>query len=775
LHRLLKNTSRFLWSEEAQLSFDRLKEALTSPPILAMPVDGEEFVLDTDASNFAIGAVLSQVQNGVERVVAYGSRALDRREQNYCVTRKELLAVVYFMRLFKQYLLGARFRVRTDHAALSWLKRTPDPIGQQARWLEQIEEFDFVIEHRSGNRHGNADALSRRACIKPECLCELRCNSEQEPYGDDSPTFGGSADRQGCETQVKLPEVVSVSHRRAPVEETYQQNNLRARKVTPRNGVEQANDNVVPGSTVLPWSLQGLQAAQCADKDIECIRNLLQKSAEKPPWEEVALQSRDVKTMWAMWPRLSIRDGLLKRRFESADGLSERWQVVLPLNLRTEFMKIAHGGMTGGHLARRRTANAIQSRAYWPSWSSDLDLFMRQCETCARYHRGKVKRNAPMQVALVGEPWERVSVDITGPHPTSARGNKFILTLVDHFSKWAEAIPLANHKAPTVARALMTHVFSRFGAPRQILTDRGTEFESELFLELMRWMEIDKLRTTAYKPSTNGVVERFHRTLNSMLGKVISDSHRDWDDRLPQVLAAYRASPHSSTGFSPNRLFLGRDTRMPLDLVMGLPPQKNGDNNITEEHVRKMMEQSDECWEIARRHLRVAADRRKASYDIRTRTADFLVGDWVWYWYPRRYQNRSPKWQRCYTGPYLIVRSIAPVNYVLQKSVRSKPFVVHADKIKKCYGSTPVSWLATGLEECGVDPQSNPERETNAGSTPIASSLQNNLQAHVSQESLSVFQESLTGNEVLCDVDKQPRSRKRSVRPPAWMAEYVDC
>jgi transposase InsO family protein len=116
-----------------------------------------------------------------------------------------------------------------------------------------------------------------------------------------------------------------------------------------------------------------------------------------------------------------------------------------------------------------------------------------------------------MQISLVGEPWERVSVDITGPHPMSSRGNKYILTLVDHFSKWAEAIPLPNHKAPTVARALMTHVFARFGAPRQLLTDRGTEFESESFRELMKLMEIDKLRTTAYKPSTNGVVERFHR------------------------------------------------------------------------------------------------------------------------------------------------------------------------------------------------------------------------------------------------------------------------
>jgi len=161
-------------------------------------------------------------------------------------------------------------------------------------------------------------------------------------------------------------------------------------------------------------------------------------------------------------------------------------------------------------------------------------------------------------------------VDITGPHPSSSRQNQYILTCVCHFSKWAEAIPIRNHTATTVARALMMHIFSRFGAPKQLLSDRGREFESELFLELMRWMEIDKLRTTAYQPSTNGVVERFHRTLNTMLGKVVSDSQRDWDDKLPIALAAYRASPHESTNFTPNRLFLGREVSMPLDVLLNL-------------------------------------------------------------------------------------------------------------------------------------------------------------------------------------------------------------
>jgi len=164
LNDMMKKGRKFTWTVEAQQSFDQLKSVLTSPPVLAMPLDVGKFILDTDASDGAIGAVLSQVQDGYERVVAYASRRLDPREKNYCVTRKELLAVVYFLRYFRQYLLGREIKVRTDHSALTWLKRTPDPIGQQARWLEIMEEFDFTVEHRSGSRHANADALSRRPC-----------------------------------------------------------------------------------------------------------------------------------------------------------------------------------------------------------------------------------------------------------------------------------------------------------------------------------------------------------------------------------------------------------------------------------------------------------------------------------------------------------------------------------------------------------------------------------------------------------------------------------
>ena len=471
LHALLKKNQRFAWGDKERKSFEELKRVLTTPPILAMPSDTGELTLDTDASDTGIGAVLSQCQDGVERVVAYASRSLDCRERNYCVTRKELLAVVHFIKYFKQYLLGRSFKVRTDHAALAWLRRTPDPVGQQARWLEAMEEYNFIVEHRSDSKHANADALSRRPCKKKECLCQE----------DATVAFREPTDRSTPEEHV-VAGVRLVQRREESAVES---------RSPEEESEEQPSDSGSRDDTAPPWSLDRLRAAQRADRDIGFVIRQMESSTEQPSWESVSSESSDVKTLSKLWPRLKIRDGLLKRRFESIDSKSEKWQIVLPKELRLDFLTHAHGGMTGGHLGLKKTAENVQCRAYWPTWSSDVSEFLKRYSQCACYHRGALPPQAQLQTPLAGEPWEKVSVDITGPHPKSSRGNQYIVTLVDHFSKWAEAIPLRNHTAPTVARALTVHVFSRFGAPFQLLSDRGPEFESELFSQLMSWMEID--------------------------------------------------------------------------------------------------------------------------------------------------------------------------------------------------------------------------------------------------------------------------------------------
>ena len=151
----------FKWMEECQKAFDNIKHALISPDIMAFPPDNGKFIPNTDASDETIGAVLTQIQAGEEKVISYDSQMVGKSERNYCVTDQELLTVKYFMEYYKHYLLGQHFRVHSDHEALKWLLYLKEPKHRIVRWIEVLSKFDFEAEYQPGKKHGNSEALSR--------------------------------------------------------------------------------------------------------------------------------------------------------------------------------------------------------------------------------------------------------------------------------------------------------------------------------------------------------------------------------------------------------------------------------------------------------------------------------------------------------------------------------------------------------------------------------------------------------------------------------------
>ena len=217
--------------------------------------------------------------------------------------------------------------------------------------------------------------------------------------------------------------------------------------------------------------------------------------------------------------------------------------------------------------------------------------------------------------------------------------------------------------------------------PKQILTDQGREFESSLFLNLLDRLGVDKVRTSPYNPSTNGCVERFHRTLNSMLAKTVQESQKDWDLCLPYVLAAYKASIHSATGYMPNYLFLGRENRMPVDLIYGLPPNTEPLRQY-HEFVENVTKRSLAAYKCAKDRLKVLAVVGKERYDVKVRKIHLVPEDLVWYLYPKLKEGRYQKWHSVYTVPYLVEKILPPCNVVIQKG-GSKTIVVHINKLKK--------------------------------------------------------------------------------------------
>jgi hypothetical protein len=286
LHRLTEKETEFIWTVQCNGAFLKLKQLLTTAPILAYPIASGRYTLDTDASEKGIGAVLSQDQNGHERVIAYYSRSLTRRERNYCVTRKELLAVVKAIEKFHYYLYGQRFIVRTDHASLKWLFNFRQPEGQVARWLQKLQEYQFKVVHCAGKSHMNADVLSRRPCYESEC--KFCSNLEEKDAPNDA--TDGTDRRHDCKSNV----VRSTTKPTQPL--------------------------------LLSWTRDELRTMQMQDPDIGPIVEW-KRHSKRPDGQDISAMSLVTKSQWES---IVMIDEILYRRWEGPYGKEVRYLYLTP-------------------------------------------------------------------------------------------------------------------------------------------------------------------------------------------------------------------------------------------------------------------------------------------------------------------------------------------------------------------------------------------------------------------------------------------------------------
>ena len=578
LHKLCEKKTPFLWSDEAQAAFEKLKSHLVSSPILAYPELGKKFILDTDASEFAVGAVLSQEHEKQERVIAYMSKSLNAHERAYCVTRKELLAVVTALKKFHIYLYGQEVLLRTDNSAVSWMKNLKTSTGQMARWLQELGTYNLIVTHRKGKKHSNADALSRKPCK----ICQKYTDSETEIVLEDSTQ---------CHEEV----------------------NILSRAITVSN-----SESGDPEPDF--WHPDTIRSKQMNDDIVGFIFQRLLRGDSKPEWREVADRSPKLKTLLSQWDRLLISSSMLYRKWETQPH--PKLQLVVPKDLQTRCLEMNHDIPSSGHLGWKRTLERISESYYWPGVKTDIQKYCESCDTCAARKASKTKR-APLGQLLTGAPMEKISMDILGPLPLTPKGNKYILVMVDEFTKWTEAIPMPNQEASTVAKLFVDEFISRFGVPLEVHTDQGRNFESSLFKQMCDLFRIHKTRTTSFRPQANGTVERFNRTLTNMLTAYCSKTQNLWDNYLSQVMMAYRSTTHSSTKMTPNMMVLGYDIYMPSQAF--LPRPEAYDSISIDEHVKNLQEALADAHDTARKFLREQSIYRKKIYDRSSKSKEFKL------------------------------------------------------------------------------------------------------------------------------------------------------
>lgn len=667
---LMRKGVKFNWTVKCQTAFDELKRVLTTSPILSYPQrDGGTFILDTDCSGFAAGAVLSQLQDGQEKVIGYASKALNKEQKNYCATYRELFAVRWAVEHFRHYLWGRKFVLRTDHSSLRWLLNFKDPSGVVARWITYLSSFDYDVEHREGKKHGNADGLSRRyrrRCSRVECL---NCNEHD-----------------------------SVSHAMvAPV-------------IAGAHTVTNSIDRPSPAPNWLhTLSNEEWRDMQMADSDIGTVISLKKSASGKPSSEELLLHSHMVRVLCSHWKFLSFKNGVLCREYLQVNpGCDSTFQIVMPMSLRRKLFIEYHALRTGGHLGRDKTYAKLRDRFYWPGMKQDVSNWVKFCKPCTASKTGHGKKRAKLVKMLCSEPLDRISLDFVGPMPSTELGNKYLMVVTDYFSKWVEAYPMKNLLAASAADILVTEFFCKFGAPSIIHTDQGVQFESTLFQEMCELYEIFKTRTTTFRPQSDGLTERNNRSILQMLTSYVNESRSDWDVHLPYLLQAYRSSVHDSTGYSPNKLFLGREVSLPSDIVYGRPPKCTPYKCYTD-YVEWFSAASVDAFKFAREKLRRSAVKQKTYFNRFIESLEFEVGSYVWFYYPPKHRKLSSGWN----GPWQVIEKLENFVYRIKNIDTGKFRITHVDNLHP--------YIVEGEEDL---PSQSPAESSNfeTDDIPVASS-----------------------------------------------------
>jgi transposase InsO family protein len=711
---LTKKDERFHWDEEQELSFQLLKDALCSDLVLTYPSDQGFFILDTDASDNAIGAVLSQVDPSdqeKEKVIAYASKTLSPTERRYCTTRKELLAVVTFVKQFRHFLTGRRFLLRTDHASLMWLLKFKNPEGILARWLTTLSEympFD-CIQHRAGSQHANADALSRRPMEAKNCPSTYQDCPTCYPRIITQDVDGVTT--ISCEEEI---EYLPLRKERACVMTRSQHRDMEKQKeasqdIPEDNSVPVITGDITPDMVTSPpradfdhwalgWKQDYISQEQRKCHDLAQILRWKEKSELKPELESYSHVGNELKGYLSMWESLHLLDGILYRKVQFPYQSNYSYQLVVPPALRGEAMHRSHNLLQAGHQGEDNTMAILRRRFYWPGYRHACRTWVRGCIVCQK-RRPRTEGKAPLYHVGAGNPGECIAMDILGPLPLTVRGNQYIIVLSDMFTKWTEAYALPDKTASSVGKILINEYICRYGIPARIHSDQGKEFQNELMNSILRIMGIARTRTTPYRPQSDGQVERFNRTLIKMLKSFVDSPQSDqWDDLLPLLTSAYRATEHKSTGCTPNLLFLGREVDIPLDILAGPPPGEKKVWMSSNGYGAWLQRALSNAHQYARQHLEKAAFKQKAYYDRQSSSWKPREGEWVYYYYPPRAQAKlGTPWE----GPYVIVKRLKGNTVIIARDQQSKERIVHQDNLKSILGpqQSENNWVRDQLRD----------------------------------------------------------------------------
>lgn len=520
LHGSPTSNANVEWNESADSAFKRMHEILHSDLVVVAPTANRPFTLITDASSYALGAVLGQSdEQGRFRVVRYGSKLLHGAQLNYSATEKEALAVIYFLNEYRSIIGFNRTIVLTDHSAL--VPVFTKMISQSARlqrWTLTVSDMDFVIRYIPGLENP-ADVLSR---LNPPLVNHVSVVTLAKQPGVDKD-----------DSTAQIEKTTAVENRDA--------------------------------FTELPiYTDKELRLLQRQDPNCKTFIDFLSGRLDPESPKERKKLIRKTSGM-------QLFKGLLIRVqwAERIRAPHSRHLLVLPHKLRDRVLNTAHGQELG-HRGVVATYNLITSRYWWPTVRKDVRAFVLSCHTCQLYTQKRPNSAASGSMG-VEYPMHTVQIDFIGPLVESDSGYRYIFTIVERCTRFAFAVAAKQNTSEVAAQALLRFCYL-FGFPKQVISDRGSHFTGSLFKYFSTVFNITLKNVTAYHPQANGRIERFNGTLIDHLQRMLYGRNPQlWDMMLDAAVFAYNISVHRVTQDSPYFLFTGRDPILPIDSIIPIP------------------------------------------------------------------------------------------------------------------------------------------------------------------------------------------------------------
>jgi transposase InsO family protein/predicted aspartyl protease len=692
----------FNWTPECQSAFEELKTAFTIAPILAHYDPDLETWLETDASNYVVAGVLSQMHPGptgardLLRPVAFFSKRMVPAECNYDIYDKELLAIVRSFEEWRPELMQPEepIKVKSDHRNLQWFMETKQLNSRQARWAELLSQFNFVITYRPGAQGGKPDALTRRSQDLPEGDKDPRLANRRRAIlrADNTDAVVRLAALLVSDDDDSAPNApVTTTSPTAPAAPTHLAGSRQALSTSNPFAVladltDIEDNDDLEGGVKLPTHEQELGTHNGVEDDDDDDPPALQEVLNEAYASGVIQQ--EMKHCHEELAAGKVPQFMKTNRIEPSDCafvkgmLMVNGRLYIPdyKNLRTRCIQEHHDQPLAGHQGIGRTFELVSRIVFWPKMWEDISQYRRNCHTCKRSTASRLKRQGTLLPNPVpSSAWRNIAVDFIVELPSSKsslnhREYRNILTITDQLTKMVYFLPTDDLTPQHTARLFYERIFTQHGVPAVVTSDRGTQFRSHFMERLCAILGTRQNLSTAFHPQTDGASERTNQTLEQYIRSYCGYLQDDWVDWLPMAQFALNNHVNASTGMSPFYANYGRHPRMSFLQDLPQPPSTTSSQRFLMDDADTFAKHMEEVLTQMRAAASLA-QAKQAHHAPGTPAVAYKSGDLVWLDARNiRTQRPSKKLDHKNLGPFEVIAPIGRRSYKLRLPPSMKVF-----------------------------------------------------------------------------------------------------